>query len=95
MRWPMCSASAVRDPMDQSRFTRIAHWIGLAFSLPVVGLGIFALVEFRRGQFPSTVTGADAALLFGFILVSAAILYITPRLIVWTVAFIVSRKIKG
>ena len=73
----------------------MAHGIGLAFSLPVVGLGIFALVEFLRGKFPLTLTGSDAAMLFGFILISAAILYITPVLIVWTVTFIVTRRIKG
>lgn len=76
------------------RISRIAHWIGFVFSLPLVGLGIFALIEFQRGQFPPTVTGSDAAMVFGFILFSAAILYVTPRLIVWTVAFIVARKIK-
>ena len=73
----------------------MAHWIGLAFSLPVVGLGIFALIEYWRGKFPPTVTGSDAAMVFGFILISAAIIYVTPRLIVWLVTFIVTRRIKG
>ncbi len=81
--------------MDQSRSTRIAHWIGLALSLPVVALGLFAFTEFLRGKFPPTLTAKDATLILGFILISAAVLYVTPRLIVWTVAFIVAQKIKG
>jgi hypothetical protein len=81
--------------MDQSRSSRIARWIGLAFSLPVAALGLFAFTEFLRGKFPPTLTAADATLLLAFILISAAILYVTPLLIVWTISFIVARKIKG
>jgi hypothetical protein len=81
--------------MDRSRFARIAHWIGLAFSLPLIALGLYALLEYWRGSFPPTVTAADAVLSLSFILICAAILYATPRLIVWLVAFIVTRKIRG
>jgi hypothetical protein len=77
------------------RATRIAHWLGLAFALPLVAMGLYALTEYWRGSFPATVTGADAALLFGFILVCAAILYATPHIIGWTISFVVARKIKG
>jgi hypothetical protein len=93
----MCSALAVREVMNQAppRVTRIAHWIGLALSLPLIALGLFAFTEYLRGSFPPTVTGADAALVLGFILFSAAIMYLTPRIIVRLVSFIVARKIKG
>jgi hypothetical protein len=77
------------------RASRIAHWIGLALSLPLIALGLYALTEFARGNFPATVTRADVALLFGFILACAAILYFTPRIAAWAISFVVSRKIKG
>jgi len=64
-------------------------------SLPLIALGLYALTEFSRGNFPATVTRADAALLFGFILACAAILYFTPRIIAWGVSFVVARKIRG
>jgi hypothetical protein len=81
--------------MDQSRVSRIAHWFGLALSLPLAALGFYAFAEYLRGSFPPTVTSADATLILGFILITAAILYVTPRLVVWTITFIVARKIKG
>jgi hypothetical protein len=77
------------------RAARIAHWFGLAFSLPLIAMGLYALTEFWRGNFPATVKGADAALLFGFILVCAAILYVTPRIIAWAISFVIARKVRG
>jgi hypothetical protein len=80
---------------ETPRAGRIAHWIGLALSLPLIALGLYALTEYARGNFPATVTRADVTLLFGFILACAAILYFVPRIVAWAVSFVVGRKIKG
>ena len=67
---------------------RAFHRAGIALTLPIFAVVIWAFVEWMRGQFPPTVTMGDIALVTAMAAAAAVLVYLTCWAAGWIAAAI-------
>ena len=75
-----------------ARIHRASHRIGVILTLPILAVVIWGFVEWLRGQFPSTVTIDDIALVSAMAAAAAVLVYLTCRALGWAAAVVLARR---
>jgi hypothetical protein len=68
---------------------RAFHRLGIILTLPILAAVIWGFGEWLSGQFPSTVTIDDVALVAAMAAAAAVLVYLTCRALGWAAAAVV------